>query len=251
MRNVGWWSLLVAAYALLMTAAAPASALEATALRELIEAAESSYGVNSALIEAIIVQESGRWPWALNVNGASSKPGSREEAEQILTQSGDNVDIGLMQINYRQWGRVAGLSKRELLDPWINVAVGTQILRLKMTEEPGWAGVARYHSATPWRNTLYAAAVSQLYSALNESQRSVQSPETREEPNPLRVAVHGIVILPDLGVRIALLSEPTFTQGAAQEFSRGKALGEWTVSEILADRVVLRMGEQVAEIRAR
>lgn len=262
---------------LLMGLTSSLSAQETTALRELIEAAESHYGVDGALIEAIIAQESGRWPWALNLDGVSLKPRTRDEAERILSQSGDNTDIGLMQVNYRQWGRVAGLSKRELLDPWINIAVGTQILRLKMSEEEGWPGVARYHSATPWRNILYASTVSRIYSVLHETRRKSPSPpplplgdaplsfilsptggegqgegkRQGEELHPPQVAVQGIVIVSDIGIRVVLLSEPTLTGGATREFSQGESLGEWTIAEILADRVVMRRGELSMEIRTR
>src|SRR5262249_48106646 len=55
----------------------------------------------------------------------------------------DNVDIGLMQINWGHWGKRFGLSKTNLLDPWLNVFLGARILQYCVRVGGSWRnGVA-------------------------------------------------------------------------------------------------------------
>ena len=66
-------------------------------------------GLPSSVVEGIIMVESGGNPWALHVGigkGYSFYPGTRVEAQRFLAVSlalTDNVDIGLMQINWQTW----------------------------------------------------------------------------------------------------------------------------------------------------
>lgn len=90
--------------------------------------ASSATGIPVELILAVSHVESGFHPSAINVAGRSFQPSSRYEAEWVLKRSGDNVDIGLMQINWGHWGKKFGLSKSDLLDPWLNVLLGARIL---------------------------------------------------------------------------------------------------------------------------
>ena len=54
------------------------------------------------LLIAIAGAESGYHPWALNIKGHQVFCQSREEAENVLANTPtDDVDIGLMQINWR------------------------------------------------------------------------------------------------------------------------------------------------------
>src|SRR5271169_800467 len=83
------------------------------------------------LLIAIAGAESGFHPWALNVHGRQVFCQSREEAEGVLeTTPTDDIDIGLMQINWHFWGARSGVASRgELLDPRKNLAVGAAILK--------------------------------------------------------------------------------------------------------------------------
>ena len=72
--------------------------------------------------------ESGFHPHAINISGQSFFPSSHDEALRLLLRSRNNVDIGLMQVNWGYWGEKFGLSKPELLDPQLNVLVGARIL---------------------------------------------------------------------------------------------------------------------------
>lgn len=108
------------------------------------------------LLVAVSRVESGHHPWALNIDGRSLYPQNRREAERILDQVTDNVDIGLMQVNYRIWGNTLGLTKAQLLDPYINAWAGAWILRFYLSRHPFWEGVGRYHSASENRKVGYA-----------------------------------------------------------------------------------------------
>jgi soluble lytic murein transglycosylase-like protein len=108
------------------------------------------------LLVAISRVESTHHPWALNMNGQGIYPKSRHEAEQFLRQSSDNVDIGHMQVNYRIWGKYLGLTKAQLLDPYINARAGALILRIYLSRFPFWEAIGRYHSPDRNRQIGYA-----------------------------------------------------------------------------------------------
>jgi len=80
------------------------------------------------LLLAVSHAESGFNPNALNVAGRPVFPSSRFEAERILKRAGENVDGGLMQINWRIWNKKIGLSKADFLDPALNVLLESKIL---------------------------------------------------------------------------------------------------------------------------
>ena len=82
----------------------------------------------------------------------------------LLNRTGDNVDIGLMQINWRYWGNRFGLSKSELLDPQLNVLVGAKILEHCVRAGGSWwQGVGLYHSPENFRQRDYIEKVLRSY----------------------------------------------------------------------------------------
>jgi len=126
--------------------------------------ASAATGIPVELLLAISHVESGFHPHALNVSGESAFPSSQYEAVRLLRRSGDNVDIGLMQINWKFWGNRFGLSKSELLDPQINVLVGAKILKhcIRLSER-WWIGVGLYHSPENFRQREYVEKVWRSY----------------------------------------------------------------------------------------
>src|SRR5260370_13476246 len=146
---------LIALALLVLVAATPALA-QVAPLPELITAAARHASVHPDLLTSIVWVESHAWPWALNIDGISLYPRTRAEAEWVLGRVGDDVDIGYAQVSYRHWGRALGLRRADLLEPWTNLVVGALILRHSLQQEAGWAGVGRYHSATPHRTLSYA-----------------------------------------------------------------------------------------------
>ncbi|MDE0205881.1 MAG: transglycosylase SLT domain-containing protein [Candidatus Tectomicrobia bacterium] len=126
-------------------------------------------GLPSTVVEGIIVVESGGNPWALHVGigkGYAFYPRSLAEARRFLTVAltlTDNVDIGLMQINWRTWRRTVralGLAAYDLLDARTNVEMGCRVLAEALSGRgPFLARLGRYHSPRPERGRWYARRV--------------------------------------------------------------------------------------------
>ncbi|MEX0803792.1 MAG: lytic transglycosylase domain-containing protein [Candidatus Binatia bacterium] len=126
--------------------------------------AAAATGIPVELLLAISHVESNFHPHALNVSGRSFFPSSQYEALGLLRRSGDNVDIGLMQVNWSYWGNRFGLSKFELLDPQLNVVVGAKILEHCIrVSGSGWKGVGLYHSPESFRQRAYVEKVWRSY----------------------------------------------------------------------------------------
>ena len=126
-------------------------------------------GLPSAVVEGIIVVESGGNPWALRVGigkGYAFYPYSLAEARRFLAVSlalTDNVDIGLMQINWRTWRvsvRALGFDSYDLLDSQINMEMGCRVLAQALSGRGAFlARLGRYHSLRPERGRWYARRV--------------------------------------------------------------------------------------------
>ena len=126
-------------------------------------------GLPSAVVEGIIVVESGGNPWALHVGsgkGYAFYPRSLVEARRFLAVSlalTDNVDIGLMQINWRTWReavRALGLDAYDLLEARSNMQIGCLILMEALSGRGTFlVRLGRYHSHRPERGRWYARRV--------------------------------------------------------------------------------------------
>ena len=126
--------------------------------------AAAATGIPVELLLAISHVESGFQPHALNVSGRSFFPSSIYEAMGLLKRTGDNVDIGLMQVNWSYWGNRFSLSKSELLDPQLNVLVGAKILEHCIRVSGSWwQGVGLYHSSENIRQRAYVEKVWRSY----------------------------------------------------------------------------------------
>ena len=124
-------------------------------------------GVPLQVLIAIAGAESAYHPWALDIEGRQGFCQSRAEAEMVLANTATtNVDIGLMQINWRFWGSRLGIAKTALLDPRINLLMGARILRdsLAVTARRGAASAiiiradATSASATTIKSTRHTCA---------------------------------------------------------------------------------------------
>jgi Transglycosylase SLT domain len=144
----------------------PIPALGSTMLDYFVYASQAT-GVPVQLLSAISMVESNHHLWALNIGGKVVYPRSREEAEQVLSQSPDTVDIGQMQVNYLIWGKRLGLTKTQLLDARTNAWAGAMILRFYLSEYPFWEAIGRYHSADRSRQIGYAW---RIYNALTSAE---------------------------------------------------------------------------------
>ena len=138
-------------------------------------------GLPSSVVEGIIVVESGGNPWALHVGigkGYAFYPRSEAEAKRFLAVSlalTDNVDIGLMQVNWRTWGKdilALGLTPYDLLGAETNMAVGCRILAEALSTRGTFeARLGRYHSRSRERGRWYAKKVLAAARELEEGQK--------------------------------------------------------------------------------
>jgi soluble lytic murein transglycosylase-like protein len=125
-------------------------------------------GVPLELLVAIAGAESGYHPYALNVDGRQVYCRSLDEAKKILAAE-DNVDIGLMQINWPYWGSRLKVTKAALLDPHTNLHFGALILKQALARKGTiWRRISNYHSgAVPTRDIynqrVYAAYLRYLH----------------------------------------------------------------------------------------
>ena len=126
-------------------------------------------GLPSSVVEGIIRVESGGHPWALHVGigkGFAFYPRDRHEARRFLAVAlalTDNVDIGLMQVNWRTWRKhilALGLTPYDLLGARANMAVGCRILAEALATRGSFeARLGRYHSRHRERGRWYARRV--------------------------------------------------------------------------------------------
>lgn len=121
--------------------------------------------IRPSLVLALIYVESRGKPTALDFNlphGVSIPkfpPDVEAGLRELWAVPTNNVDIGLMQVNYGYWGKELGLSKEDLLKPDVNIAAGSAILANRISKDGEYWGVGHYHSFTPDKAKLYADTV--------------------------------------------------------------------------------------------
>lgn len=131
-------------------------------IEEALEYASSQMGISVDLLAAVAWAESKMMPYALNVGGKAYYFTSKEQALRMLREiETGNVDIGLLQVNYRLWGEPLGLQKEDLLDSKVCVITGAMILtyNLQRHRDP-WIAIGKYHSGNKTRMRAYQAKVS-------------------------------------------------------------------------------------------
>lgn len=124
----------------------------------------SQYHIPTELLYAIALNESGAklqssvikpWPWTLNVNGKPHRYATRRQAtkalKSYLTQGITNIDIGVMQVNWKYHQRQL-LDPSLALDPYFNLDVGAGLLQHEHHLNANWLMAAgHYHSpGTRW-----------------------------------------------------------------------------------------------------
>ena len=147
-----------------MTAAAPS--LAGTGLDGAIERRCAPLGLLPEVVRGVIEVESGGHALAIGARfrgvHRSYLPGDLAYARallgMILTYT-DNVGIGLMQVNWRAWGKTLAMPPEALLDPEVNLRVGCRILQQELLRHGVATGVGAYHSPTPWRRDAYSRRV--------------------------------------------------------------------------------------------
>lgn len=128
--------------------------------------AAASFRVPVELLNAIKQVESKGYPWALCVNMGNGKslpvyPRTYSEAAKYLAASGsDNVDIGPWQVNYHYIGRRFGLTKIQMLNPYVSALLAAYKLSTELAANGyTWHAVGNYHSYSLPRKIKYVTSV--------------------------------------------------------------------------------------------
>lgn len=128
--------------------------------------AAARFRVPVELLNAIMQVESKGHPWALCVNLGKGRslpiyPKTYREAVQYLIVSGsDNIDIGPWQVNYHYIGKRLGVTKIQMLNPYVS----SLLAAYKLSREIGatgytWHAVGNYHSYNLPRKMRYVEQV--------------------------------------------------------------------------------------------
>jgi hypothetical protein len=121
--------------------------------------AEARFDLPAGILMAIGAVESGRWPWAANIDGAAETYRSKEEAIEALTRirspRPSDVDVGCFQVSLH-YHPSAFATIAEALDPTANARYAAGFLRELRSRYGDWDhAVGAYHSATEALEVAY------------------------------------------------------------------------------------------------
>ena len=128
--------------------------------------AAARFQVPVELLNAIKQVESSSYPWALCINTGNSKsipiyPATYYEAVQYLSRlSTDNIDVGPWQVNYHYIGKRLGVTKIQMLDPYVSSLLAAYKLSSEIAASGyTWHAVGNYHSYNLLRKIKYVTSV--------------------------------------------------------------------------------------------
>ena len=129
--------------------------------------AAKRYAVPYNLLLSLSEHESRMNPWAVNIEGKSYYPKSKEEALKLVRENqGRSYDLGLMQINV-WWYSKLGITAEQVIDPETNIIVGAYIMGENIAVwDLSWKAVAAYHTSpkkNPARAVTYAKNIWAIY----------------------------------------------------------------------------------------
>lgn len=132
-------------------------------LSSLIASAEIEHNIPSGLLFAIAKTESGMKAYALNIGGRAVFLPSISKAQEVLEDklsSGlTNIDVGVMQVNYR-WHSHEFDSLEEMLTPASNINYAAKLLKSLYAQHGTWHKAVRfYHSANSEHHRKYSRKV--------------------------------------------------------------------------------------------
>ena len=123
--------------------------LDAGSLARLFVQAEEQTGVPSGLLASIAIQESSFNPWALNMAGQGYYESSwRSALARVRKSNVRSYDLGLMQIN-SSWLRRFDLKPHQVLNPSLNVTLGSLILKDCLARHGLTGGLSCYNTGEP------------------------------------------------------------------------------------------------------
>ena len=156
-KNITYFAVAFALFVLLPTISL------ASDIPTLIKQVEEKHDIPAGLLSAIAFVESSHSPYALNVGGraiiAKSKIEASRIARQYLSEGNNNIDLGLMQINYR-FHSANFKNVDELLDLKKNVEYAAKLLKEGYDKHKSWQiAVRHYHSRNARYHVKYSRKV--------------------------------------------------------------------------------------------
>ena len=132
-------------------------------IEKIIALEEQRNDIPKGLLRSIAFAESNMDPYVLDEKGKASRFSSFNEALKSLElkiKSGvSNIDIGIMQINYR-WHRDAFRDLKEMLDPSQNIAYAARLLKNLKERFGDWqTAIRHYHSSNLKHSSSYSRKV--------------------------------------------------------------------------------------------
>ncbi len=136
-------------------------------LKEYIAYVERVNNIPSGLLLAIASVESGLKPFVLNIEGRTVLPRSYREAmmvaQKALALGVTNIDLGVMQVNYR-WHAQQFEDLKEMLHPKSNIKYAGKLLAGLYKQHGDWHKAVRYYnSATPEYHRKYSRKIVQQW----------------------------------------------------------------------------------------
>ncbi|MGB0410594.1 MAG: lytic transglycosylase domain-containing protein [Pikeienuella sp.] len=163
---------------LMIVAAAPANASDATVCDRAATVAAHGSDVPVDYLRALTRTETGRarngkltpWPWTVNMEGSGHWFETRAQALAFVmkhhARGARSFDIGCFQINYR-WHGQAFDSIAAMFDPLANARYAATFLTELRGNKGGWRrAVGRYHSKTPKFAAKYSKRFERILAAL-------------------------------------------------------------------------------------
>lgn len=132
-------------------------------LSALIASAEKTHQIPSGLLAAIAKVESNTKAYALNIDGKPVLEKSLQDASRAvrhkLGTGIKNIDVGVMQLNYR-WHGSEFNNITQMLIPENNIKYAASLLKSLKIKHGTWhKAIKYYHSATPEHHKKYSRKV--------------------------------------------------------------------------------------------
>lgn len=174
---------------------APSPAIEAGNIcRMAIEVAEINNKIPRELLQAVALNESGKWnekeksliawPWTLTVEGTGHYYDSYAQARSALAKFKKkgitNIDVGCLQINLAYHGKNFN-SLDEVLNPINNVAYGASFITHLREREHSWTRAVKfYHSANRMYHEPYRKKVIKTWQELRQAKMKASGTKTNQ-----------------------------------------------------------------------
>ena len=146
-------------------------------ISSLISKAEKENQIPSGLLAAIAKVESNTKAYALNINGNAVLNKSLEEASGLVKKKLDsglrNIDVGVMQLNYR-WHGDKFNNVTQMLVPENNIKYAASLLKSLKVKHGSWHKAIRYyHSTRPEHHRKYSRKVVAYWLTRDRTQEKV------------------------------------------------------------------------------